>query len=117
MAKRVCSTPGCPTLIDAGAGRCDACKREAEAKRGSAAARGYNADHRHRFRAGVLGKHPICQVCLKARSTVADHWPMSRRELVAAGLDPSDPQHGRGLCKRCHARATATNQPGGWNSS
>jgi 5-methylcytosine-specific restriction protein A len=49
-----------------------------------------------------------------AISTVADHWPLSRRELEDQGLDPNDPQHGRGLCKHCHDMETARNQPGGW---
>jgi 5-methylcytosine-specific restriction protein A len=45
----------------------------------------------------------------------ADHWPLSRRELVEQGLDPDDPKHGRGLCTSCHSRSTAREQPGGWN--
>ncbi|MEU6709988.1 hypothetical protein ABZ897_00800 [Nonomuraea sp. NPDC046802] len=50
-------------------------------------------------------------------STVADHHPLSRRELVARGLDPDDPQYGRGLCTSCHGKETAANpeQAGGWN--
>jgi 5-methylcytosine-specific restriction protein A len=51
-----------------------------------------------------------------AFATVADHYPLSRKELIDAGLDPNDPQHGRGLCKPCHDRETAQNQPGGWNA-
>ncbi|AHH98316.1 hypothetical protein KALB_4954 [Kutzneria albida DSM 43870] len=43
---------------------------------------------------------------------VADHYPKSRRELVAAGADPNDPQHGRGLCVACHNAQTARLQPG-----
>ncbi|MFV2094839.1 hypothetical protein ACFHW1_05020 [Micromonospora sp. LOL_014] len=53
--------------------------------------------------------------CLRP-STVADHWPRDRRELVAAGLDADDPQYGRGLCARCHNQHTAVAQPGGWHS-
>ncbi|CRK55446.1 hypothetical protein [Alloactinosynnema sp. L-07] len=50
-------------------------------------------------------------------STVADHWPLTRRELVAQGLDPDHPARGRGLCGRCHSRVTATDRRtrGGWN--
>ncbi|AGL13864.1 hypothetical protein [Actinoplanes sp. N902-109] len=47
-------------------------------------------------------------------STVADHYPLSRRELADRGLNPDDPTAGRGLCKRCHDKSTAVHQPGGW---
>ena len=81
--------------------------------------------HLRRFRPGVLRKHPHCRCdldhaphgvspCSQA-STDADHWPVSRRDLVARGLDPDDPQYGRGLCHRCHSVATARTQPGGWH--
>jgi len=42
----------------------------------------------------------------------ADHWPLSKRELVERGLDHNDPTRGRGLCGLCHASATAQHQPG-----
>ena len=48
-------------------------------------------------------------------ATVADHYPDDRRALVAKGLDPNDPDHGRGLCASCHSKETAKFQPGGWN--
>jgi 5-methylcytosine-specific restriction protein A len=47
-------------------------------------------------------------------STVADHWPVDRRELVARGMNPDDPSGGRGLCASCHGKETAIHQPGGW---
>lgn len=47
-------------------------------------------------------------------AVIADHYPLSRKELLARGLDPDDPRHGRGLCKRCHDQETADRQPGGW---
>ena len=116
MALRICSTPGCPRKIPAGQTRCDDCKRTADKARGTATERGYTSRaHRKVFRPGVLAKHPICQVCHVAPSTVADHHPLSRRDLEAAGLDPNDPQYGRGLCHDCHSRETAQHQPGGWH--
>lgn len=122
-AMKVCSVPGCPALTMAG--RCDDHKRAAERARGSAAARGYGHQHEVRFRVGVLGRYPTCQCATKghghpgqcgARSTVADHHPLSRRQLVRFGLDPNDPRHGRGLCKPCHDKHTAAAQPGGFNA-
>jgi 5-methylcytosine-specific restriction protein A len=120
---RVCSTPRCPEFTDKG-GKCDGCRSEAEQRRGTARQRGYGKQHEQRFRPGVLARDPLC-VCAEEshghgspcgqRSVHADHWPLSRRELTAQGLDPDDPKHGRGLCQSCHAKETAVAQPGGWN--
>ena len=52
-----------------------------------------------------------------ALSTVADHWPMERDEMIAAGQDPDDPSNGRGLCAPCHGGKTARTRPGGWNAA
>lgn len=112
---KVCSTPGCPNPVDSG--RCVTCRSQADAHRGSAAARGYDHEHRVRFRAGVLDRDPICVRCEIRVATVADHYPRSRRQLAALGLDPNDPQHGRGLCKPCHDAETAARQPGGWHAT
>ncbi len=117
-AKRVCPTPGCPTLTDGG--RCPQHQRDADLDRGTATQRGYtSAGHTKRFRPAVLERDPICVLCLAEGTTprlatVADHWPLSRRELIAQGLDPDDPKHGRGLCAQHHSRETARLQPGGW---
>jgi len=126
-ALRVCPHPGCPNLTPGG--RCDQHRQAAEQRRGSARARGYARAHEHRFRPGVLRRDPLCVCtggccpdhqhgdpsCL-APSTVADHWPRGRRELVDAGADPNDPANGRGLCTTCHDHSTSHVQPGGWNA-
>ena len=49
-------------------------------------------------------------------ATVADHYPVERVDLIAQGLDPNDPQRGRGLCSSCHNRHSAATSPGGWNN-
>ena len=121
-ALKVCSTPRCPTLT--ALGRCDECKTKAEQQRGTARQRGYGYRHETRFRPGVLTKDPLCvcvdaghghggQQCL-APSTVADHYPHERVELIEMGLDPDDPVHGRGLCSSCHNKKTSATRPGGW---
>ncbi len=109
---KVCSTPRCPTLVTAG--RCPKCEAEAEARRGSASQRGYTSAGHRRFRTAVLRRDPLCVLC-QAPSTVADHHPLSRRELVEQGLNPNDPECGRGLCASCHGKETGRHQPGGWN--
>lgn len=109
----VCSRPGCPNLT--ATGRCAPCRATAEQARGSPRQRGYDTAHESRFRAPVLARDPVCVLCHQAPARHADHWPHDRRELIRLSLDPNDPQYGRGLCQRCHARETAREQPGGWN--
>lgn len=107
----MCNVTGCPTPTDSG--RCAEHERKADRARGSSTERGYGTEHRTRFRSAVLARDRRCVLC-SAPATVADHWPLSRRELVDRGLDPNDPAAGRGLCRRCHSIETAKWQPGGW---
>lgn len=122
MTRRVCPVPGCPTLT--AGGRCDAHRRQSDRDRRPHGNPYNNRAHRA-FREQVLTRDPVCTQHLHPDSdglecfqfaTVADHYPRSRAELVAAGLDPNDPQYGRGLCKRHHDRLTAVHQPGGWHA-
>ena len=120
-ALSICTTPGCPEYTQGG--RCPTCRAQAEQRRGTAAQRGYGTRHRTRFRTAVLARDPHC-VCTDTShghgdpcgepSRHADHYPRDRRELAAAGEDPDDPRHGRGLCGPCHSSETARHQPGGW---
>ena len=110
-----CSMPGCPTLTPPGQSRCG--EHAYDRYRPTARERGYDRAHEQRFRVGVLAREPFCRLCHRP-AVVADHWPRSRRELVALGLDPNDPTRGRGLCIRCHNRETRRRewqigQPGG----
>lgn len=112
----MCSVKDCPTLTDSG--RCDVHKRQAEQRRGSAAQRGYNSRAWRAARRAVLRRDRVCVVCKQQPATVADHWPDSRRKLVAQGVsDPDAVSRLRGLCASCHSRETANNpdQAGGWN--
>jgi 5-methylcytosine-specific restriction protein A len=106
--KPPCSNPGCDQTKP-----CPDHGRDNRV-RGSARQRGYGKRHEDRFRRGVLDAQPVCVVCRKAPATEADHWPRSRQQLEAEGLDADDPQYGRGLCKPCHSTETARHQPGGW---
>jgi len=53
-------------------------------------------------------------LCNDKPAAHADHYPMSKRELQAKGLDEHHPMYGRGLCHGCHSSETAKHQPGGW---
>lgn len=100
-ARAVCPQPGCPRLTDGG--RC--ADHHAPSRPGT---RGYDGQHRTRFRPAVLRRDPICRWpdgCDQP-STDADHWPRTRRQLIAEGADPNDPRHGRGLCRSHHSRWT-----------
>jgi 5-methylcytosine-specific restriction protein A len=107
-----CSQPGCPELTPPGQSRCPT--HAYDRQRPTARARGYGRAHQTRFREGVLAREPYCRLC-HARATVADHHPLSRRELVARGLDADDPSRGRGLCVRCHNRETSRREGGARN--
>lgn len=123
-AWRVCSTPGCPEFTQHG--RCDDHRREAEQRRGSARQRGYGGAGWRAARKAVLDRDSRC-VCTDddhdhsgqctEPSTVADHYPEERRDLVAAGIpNPDAPHRMRGICAGCHNRKTAATAPGGWNA-
>src|SRR5438128_11879588 len=103
-----CSTPGCTEATPPGRTRCPDCDQQAAARRDPATPRGRSSRKHRLFRAAVLARDPTCTVCQLAASTVADHYPLSRRELIEQGLDPNAPERGRGLCKRCHDAATAS---------
>lgn len=113
---RVCSVHGCPEMYDPKHGsRCPTHTAQADQRRGTAAQRGYAGKGHRTFRSAVLRRDPICVLCHARQATVADHYPRSRKELVAFHLDPNNPGFGRGLCKSCHDMETAINQPGGWH--
>ncbi len=114
---RVCSVTGCGTLYNKSDGsRCAAHRVEADRARGTASERGYTSPGHRAFRSAVLRRDPICVICKTAPSTVADHYPLSRKQLIAQGMNPNDPANGRGLCKTDHDQSTAHAQPGGWHT-
>lgn len=116
MGSRICSLPGCPVIHDGtGGSRCPEHTRQAKQDHW-ARTRAYSSREHRAFREQVLTKDPVCVLCSMAVSTVADHYPHSREDLITLGMNPNDPRHGRGLCKPCHDTETARNQPGGWNA-
>lgn len=123
-ALKVCSTPRCPILVESG--RCSGCQADAEQRRGTAAQRGYGSRHWRTQRRACLRRDPICTctdptcghgaACYTA-SSVADHDPHERKDLVDQGVpDPDALVYLKGKCKRCHDRKTAATRAGGWNA-
>lgn len=115
-ALKVCSQPGCPELTPEG--RCDAHRREAEQRRGSASQRGYNRAW-ERTRAAYLKDHPVCE-CDDCAALPYTQRPAATDVDHIDGLGPNgprghDPANLRAYAHACHSRRTARDQPGGWN--
>lgn len=102
-APHPCSTPGCPALVPRGRARCDTHARQAEAARGTAAERGYDARWR-RARKLFLALNPLCRPCGAAgritAATVVDHIRDHKGDQALfwdeANWQPS--------CEACHNR-------------
>lgn len=109
--RKPCRTPGCHDVSHDRGGRCLACR--ARQPKVSAAAQGYG--HKWRmWRLGFLRRHPMCLLCPRL-AEVPDHWPRSRRQLLAQGVrNPDQDRYCRPLCRSCHDKETGRNQPGGW---
>lgn len=75
------------------------CRSRKPDPRPSAAARGYDANHR-RLRLIVLKEQPICAICKTAFSTEMDHIDGNVNNLERSNL--------QGLCKSCHSKKTAS---------
>ena len=100
MTLRPCIEPKCPGLTPKS--RCPRHEAEYEAKRGTAAQRGYGAKHQA-WRVKVLQNNRSCAHC-GAHATVADH-------IVPLSEDGSwDVSNGQGLCIPCHNRKTRKEQ-------
>ena len=82
--------------------------------RQTSAQAGYTGTWAQRWRLPYLRDHPRCVLCQRA-ATVPDHYPRTRKQLVAASVhNPDAAQYLRALCAACHNRETARLQPGGW---
>jgi 5-methylcytosine-specific restriction protein A len=99
--KHPCATPGCAALVERGQSRCHAHRaayaRAYDEERGTPAQRGYDARHRA-WRQAILARDPICKLCGRVPSTVADHvTPLRLGGTWALS-------NGQGVCERCHNR-------------
>jgi 5-methylcytosine-specific restriction protein A len=105
-----CTTPACPEVVDGG-GPCPEHRRQREKARGNFRQRGYTSSWDKR-RARFLRRNPTCVLCGQP-ATDADHYPVSRRQLLAQGVaDPDADQHLRACCRSCHSRSTVRHDGG-----
>jgi 5-methylcytosine-specific restriction protein A len=116
MPKQPCRKPGCRNLV--ARGYCEACRPSSpavmnEARRGSAAARGYGSRWT-KSRDGYLRKHSLCvdpkqrHAGIVRAATDVDHI------IPRDGDDPRfwDSSNWQALCHECHAYKTATEDGG-----
>ena len=68
----------------------------------------YKRAHWHRLRTLVLARDPVCKICNRNESTIADHIK-PHRGIWALFCDMLNLQ---GLCKECHDRKTASEDGG-----
>lgn len=105
--RRPCRFPGCPNLCDSGVYCRDHRQYSTDHVRGSADARGYNAEWR-RARKAFLQKHPLCAECRQVGrltpATVVDHIIPHRGDRKLFW----DENNWQPLCKDCHDRKTGT---------
>ena len=115
MARRpgsACRRSGCPGIVHDGV--CSTCgplrkrsRAEHDAKRGTAAQRGYGSRWR-RLRELFLRAHPLCADCLRHGRAVAAtdvHHLVAKRD--GGGDDESNLE---ALCHSCHSRRTAAGE-------
>lgn len=106
---KVCTEPGCPTLVARGS-RCPA--HQPKDRRPTRTQRGYDA-HWQRTRARYLAAHPHCETAGCPRlATDVDHIDGQGPR----GPHGHDPDNLRALCHQHHSQRTARDQPGGWNN-
>lgn len=115
-AMQTCPTPGCPNLTSTG--RCTRCQANANQSRGSARAKGYNANWQ-RTREAYLREHPYCECddCMKLPPILR---PRATEVNHRDGLGPNGPRghdwpNLQAMTKAHHSKHTAREQPGGWN--
>lgn len=114
MPLKPCTVAGCPNLSTGG--KCEKhlsqFRKIRDSERGSSKIRGYTGVEYKANRITVLRRDPICVMCGRNKSKVADHHPKTRRELLAMGVkNPDHHSYMRGLCVSCHSSWTATTTP------
>lgn len=68
----------------------------------------YKRAHWTRLRTVVIHRDPVCKICNRAPSTIADHIKPHKGEWSLF----SDLDNLQGICKTCHAKKTAREDGG-----
>lgn len=97
MPWRACSTPGCGELHE-GTGRCPACRREADARRGTRQSRGYDADY-DRARAAAVA---VATVCVTCKEPFAEDNPATGGHVKAVREGGTTADGIEAECRRCN---------------
>jgi 5-methylcytosine-specific restriction protein A len=106
------AVPSCPELTTGGP--CAEHAKQRAKQRTNRGGSAYGRNWRERVQPRFIYQNPWCVLCGRAAS-VADHWPTSRRDLVARGEpNPDAFEHLRALCKACDAKERPKREPGGW---
>lgn len=105
--RRPCTAPGCPELQP-----CPTHPRGSQhaydRARGNSHQRGYDAAHR-KMRETVLAEEPLCRVCDREPSTIADHIVPVEHARAAGWSEQRiwGRRNYQGLGPRCHGVKTA----------
>lgn len=108
LAKRYCTTPFCPELVDRG-GRCANHTRRLPDDRPTAWRRGYGRGWKA-LRAYVLSIEPTCRTC-RADGRVTPATDVDHVVPLARG-GSNDIGNLQPLCHACHSRKTAREDGG-----
>lgn len=108
VLRRPCASPNCPALVR-GRRFCDAHAKQYNARRGSAASRGYTPAWARLSRA-YRRAHPLCEYCLQNSRVVASECVDHIVPKARGGTDEAS--NLRALCASCHSRKTARHDGG-----
>lgn len=105
---RVCLEPGCSARVPKG--RC-----QAHVSKGRDAAqlerrKLYKTKRWERFSKAYRDRHPLCAECERQGHTVLATDVHHTIPIQAMAVDPFDEDYIEGLCKPCHAKATAAEE-------
>jgi 5-methylcytosine-specific restriction protein A len=111
---RPCVQPGCPESVRGKESTCPEHAKQRHKQRANRGGSSYGRNWRERVQPRFIYRNPWCVLC-GGQATVADHWPISRRDLVAKGeASPDSFKHLRPLCKACDAKERPKREPGGF---
>jgi 5-methylcytosine-specific restriction protein A len=110
-AARICTHPGCNSLVYDGSGRCEKHKAEHEqrqkeskaqfdSKRGSSSERGYDGRWQ-KARLTYLRHHPLCEKC-QENNLITLAVLVHHIIPISDGGDRLNPDNLMALCNKCH---------------